>query len=127
MPSYIGTATNLLGVVRCAILDSSGAVLVAATSAGITQPVSGSYEYSIPSYSTTQKIGYRWDEGTAATTVTDWVDPLPDNSTAQLIRKILTNKTVETDTGVMVYDDDGVTLLGTWTWNNITRTRGKLT
>lgn len=46
-----------------------------------------------------------------------------------LVRKILTNKQVESvdGTSVTIYDDDGTTALGTWSWSESTKTRGKLT
>jgi hypothetical protein len=43
-----------------------------------------------------------------------------------LVRKLLTNKTVEDDTGVTLYDDDGIAVLGVWTWDEDLKTRGKL-
>jgi hypothetical protein len=48
------------------------------------------------------------------------------DATSVLIRKLLTNKTVEDEVGVTVYDDDDTTILGVWTWNEISKTRGKL-
>ena len=77
MRTYSGTATNLLGTLGVTVLDSTGAVIVARSTAAVTQPVTGSYEYQTPDHArnATEVIGYRWDEGSAATTVTDWVAP----------------------------------------------------
>lgn len=44
-----------------------------------------------------------------------------------LCRKILTNKTVDNGNSITVYDDDNTTVLGTFSWNDATGTRGKLT
>jgi hypothetical protein len=49
------------------------------------------------------------------------------DSPLQQVRKILTNKQVESSDGttVTVYDDDNVNVLGEWTWTEGTKTRGK--
>lgn len=78
MRAYIGTATNLLGTLGVTVLDATGAVIVARSTAAVTQPVSGSYEYQTPDHArnAAETIGYRWDEGSAAaSTVTDWISP----------------------------------------------------
>jgi len=46
---------------------------------------------------------------------------------ASLVRKLLTNKTVEDGSGVTVYDDDDLAIVGFWPWSEIDKTRGKLT
>lgn len=62
-------------------------------------------------------------------------DVLVDNSNGtlvyneqplHLVRKLLTNKTVEDADGVTIYDDDGVTAIGEWSWDEINGTRGPL-
>lgn len=45
----------------------------------------------------------------------------------EIARKILTNKTIEDETGVDVYEDNGVAVFGRWSWDEETKTRGKLT
>jgi hypothetical protein len=44
----------------------------------------------------------------------------------ELARKVLTNKTVDSGTSITLYDDDGVSVLGTFTWNDVTGVKGKL-
>jgi hypothetical protein len=72
---------------------------------------------------------------TAGTVYVHSCDALSDNSNGttvydemplSLVRKILTNKTVEDETGVTLYEDDGTTEAGAWTWDELTKTRGKL-
>jgi hypothetical protein len=46
---------------------------------------------------------------------------------ALLSKKILSNKTVDNGTSIVLYDDNGTTVLGTFTWTDSTGTRGKLT
>lgn len=78
MRTYSGSATNLLGTVGVTILAADNTVIVARSTASVTQPVTGSYEYQCPEHArnATEMIGYRWDEGTPASTATDWNPPM---------------------------------------------------
>lgn len=42
-----------------------------------------------------------------------------------LVKKILTNQSVDNGATIDIYDDDNITILGTFTWNEATGTRGK--
>lgn len=75
--TYIGTATNLLGTLGVTVLDATGAVITARSTAAVSQPVGGSYEYQCADHArnASETIGYRWDEGNAPSTITEWVAP----------------------------------------------------
>lgn len=97
MRPFSGSATNLLGTVGVTILDSTGGVIVARSTASVTQPVAGSYEYECPEHArnATEMIGYRWDEGTPASTATDWNPPMAygdSTSSKTLVYRVLLDR-----------------------------------
>lgn len=52
----------------------------------------------------------------------------PDNAGIDFIEKWINNKLIESPPGTWkLYDDDGVTVLKTWTWDSGTSTRSKAT
>ena len=54
---------------------------------------------------------------------------LPDGHSGreEFFEKWINNKLVMTPTGVILYDDDNVSPIRTWTWDSGTATRGKAT
>lgn len=63
-----------------------------------------------------------WDAQTSGA-----YDPGSFGKSLWIARKILTNKTKDLGAaGVQVYNDDGITVLGTWTWSDLTGERGTL-
>src|SRR3990170_1821753 len=51
----------------------------------------------------------------------------PDNNTIAFIQKWILNKLFISDADVKLYDDDNTTVLKTWLWDDVTKTRGKAT
>lgn len=111
--------------------DDAGVEQSALTTVGVTETLPGRYTVDV-----TEGLTVNWYEGATFSVSERAVKPLPaasytapDNTTVTTIRKVLTNKTVESSPGdsVTLYDDDGTTPLGTWSWAANTKTRGKLT
>jgi hypothetical protein len=70
--------------------------------------------------------GYTIQVNMAVSNLTEIIDQSAED--AVISRKILTNRQVEAEDGtvVTIYDDDSLTPLGTWTWSEENKTRGKL-
>jgi hypothetical protein len=117
------TGTPGLATVGFTILNADKSVFQARSTTGVTEIVAGSGVYGVElDDATISGKTLVWDTGEAPARYGSDANP-SDNV---LARKILTNKLVDHGATIDVYDDDGETLLGTWTWSQSTKTRGGL-
>ena len=110
MPTYDAGTSGLTGTIGVTIMTDAGAVHVARTTAGISEPVAGSGVYYIADHDTDATLTYVWDNGAGTVGASETL-----YAGRESVVKLLRNKTVTdpSDGTMTVYDDDGTTPLYT--------------